>query len=138
MRDQIAGAAFAWRRLGKDEAAIRRHLELTPTASTPTWRDRVKGWLFGPWRERFIRRLLGEEYVLLQLGRFRRGGEIHHGMYDRVSLRDLLTQAGFVNFRCVKPIESTIEHWSDYHLDVDADGIVCKPDSLFVEAERKS
>jgi len=72
----------------------------------------------------------------LQLGRFRRAGEVHHWMYDRVSLRDILTQAGFDRFRYVGPIESAIPNWIDYHLDATPDGDVCKPDSLFVEADK--
>ena len=56
-------------------------------------------------------------------------------MYDRVSLRELLTQAGFVHFRCVGPMQSAIPNWNDYHLDTTPDGAICKPDSLFVEAD---
>lgn len=88
------------------------------------------------WRERLVRWLLGKDYALLQLGRFRRAGEVHHWMYDRVSLRELLSAAGFVHFRCVGPMESDIPDWSDYHLDTTADGEVRHPDSLIVEAER--
>ena len=106
-------------------------------AKSPTWRDRVNGWLFGSWRERLIRWLLGTEYPLLQMGRFRRAGEVHHWMYDRVSLRELLVAAGSVHFRCVGPTESAVPGWSAYDLDTTADGEVCKPDSLFVEARRE-
>ena len=78
--------------------------------------------------------MLGKEYALLQLGRFRRTGELHQWMYDRVSLRSLLREAGFVDFRCVTSTQSAIPNWIDYHLDTTPDGAVCKPDSLFVEA----
>lgn len=88
------------------------------------------------WREQMLRWLLGEEYALLQLGRFRRAGEVYHWMYDRVSLRELLRTAGFEFIRCVGPMESEIPHWNEYHLDTTPEGDVRKPDSLFVEAER--
>lgn len=41
-------------------------------------------------KELLIKRLLGNEYEQLQLGRFRRGGELHLWMYDRYSLAQLL------------------------------------------------
>lgn len=141
-REQTGGAMLAHLRndacdlahyrIGSDAPALAQDGRL----NAPTWRDRVRGWLFGSWRERLVRWLLGKEYALLQLGRFRRGGEVHHWMYDRVSLRDLLTQAGFERFRCVGPMESAIPSWNDYHLDTTPDGAVCKPDSLFVEVQR--
>jgi predicted SAM-dependent methyltransferase len=125
---------LAWYRLGSDGSVIRKHHErILPE---PTWRDRVKAWLFGSWRERMVRWLLGDEYRLLELGRFRRSGEIHHWMYDRISLSALLRDAEFVNIRCVAPDESAIEAWNEYQLDAGADGVVHKPDSLFVEAQR--
>jgi predicted SAM-dependent methyltransferase len=127
--------ALAWYRLGLDGTILRQHCESIPRP--PTWRERVKGWLFGSWRERLIRWLLGKEYPLLQIGRFRRAGEVHHWMYDRVSLRGLLSEAGFVHFRCVGPLESAVPDWGAYHLDTTSDGAVCKPDSLFVEARRE-
>jgi predicted SAM-dependent methyltransferase len=130
---QNESCPLAWYRLGCDAANIQA---ATPTPA-PTWRHRVRGWLFGSWRERLVRWLLGPEYSMLQLGRFRRSGEVHHWMYDRVSLRQLLTDAGFVHVRCVGPTESWIPGWNAYHLDVTPSGDVCKPDSLFVEARRE-
>jgi predicted SAM-dependent methyltransferase len=129
---------LAWFRLGIDGTRLQKQLPSLARPANPTWRDRWRGWLLGSWRERLVRLLLGKEYALLQLGRFRRGGEIHHWMYDRVSLRDLLRQAGFEHFRCTGPAESAIPNWTDYHLDMAPDGAVCKPDSLFVEAQRES
>jgi predicted SAM-dependent methyltransferase len=87
-------------------------------------------------REALVRRLLGEEYELLELGRFRRGGEVHLWMYDRFSLSRVLTEAGFQRTQTVGAAESRIQGWSDYHLDTEPDGTVCKPDSLFMEASK--
>ena len=134
---QTETCALAWYRLGADGEIIRQQSPSLTLPARPTWRDHLRGWLFGPWRERLVRWLLGKEYAPLQLGRFRRGGEVHHWMYDRMSLRELLTAAGFVNFRCVGPAESAIPNLTDYHLDVTPDGAVRKPDSLFVEASKE-
>lgn len=129
-----AGCELAWYRLGCDGARIRTN---SPAESKPaSWRDRLRGWILGSWRERLIRWLLADEYPLLQMGRFRRSGEVHHWMYDRVSLRALLHEAGFTQFRCVGPVDSAIPGWAKYHLDMTPDGAVCKPDSLFAEARR--
>lgn len=126
--------AYAWQRLGADAVALRRHLQRR--SAPPTWRQRLRGWLLGSWRERLVRRLLGAEYALLQLGRFRRSGEVHQWMYDRVSLRALVREAGFAAFRCVGPRESAIAGWDSYGLDVSQDGRPAKPDSLYAEATR--
>jgi predicted SAM-dependent methyltransferase len=85
-------------------------------------------------RESIIRRLLGAEYELLQVGRFRRGGEIHLWMYDRHSLARALRGAGFRDPRVVGAAESRLPGWAGYHLDTEPDGTTYKPDSLFMEA----
>jgi predicted SAM-dependent methyltransferase len=137
LRANAASNSTAWQRLGVDAEHIRRHLQQGDHAPTePLWRRRLRGWLLGSWRERLRRWALGPEYELLQLGRFRRGGEVHHCMYDRVSLHALLTDAGFTAFRCVAAEESAIAGWSDYHLDTLPDGRQAKPDSLYVEVHK--
>ncbi|HWS87103.1 MAG TPA: methyltransferase domain-containing protein [Pyrinomonadaceae bacterium] len=85
-------------------------------------------------RESAIRKLLGEEYELLRLGRFRRGGEVHLWMYDRHSLARALRAAGFRDPRVVGAAESRIQGWAGFQLDTEPDGTTYKPDSLFMEA----
>lgn len=68
------------------------------------------------------------------VGRFRQSGETHQWMYDRFSLRRLLREAGFMQARTVAAQESAIANFTAYGLDVEPDGQVRKPDSLFVEA----
>lgn len=121
--------SLAWYRLGADGAIIRAHLEQAQPAPS-----RWRGWLFGSWRERLIRWLLGTEYEALQVGRFRRSGEVHQWMYDRVALRALLETAGFAAVRVVEPTVSDIPGWSEYGLDAYPDGGAVKPDSLYLEA----
>lgn len=71
-----------------------------------------------------------------QIGKFRRGGEVHQWMFDRFSLSRLLANAGFRNVRVCRAEESRIPGFNGYLLDIEADGGVRKPDSLFVEAEK--
>jgi len=85
-------------------------------------------------REVLIRILLGKEYDLLQLGRFRRSGEIHLWMYDKYSLAKALKGAGFQDPVQMKASESRIPDWHSFNLEVGTDGSVYKPDSLFMEA----
>jgi predicted SAM-dependent methyltransferase len=65
---------------------------------------------------------------------FRRTGEIHRWMYDRISLGRLIADVGFRDIRVCGPAESRIANFADYCLDTDAEGKVRKPDSLFIEA----
>ncbi len=70
------------------------------------------------------------------LGRFRQSGEVHKWMYDRVSLGQLLQQAGFVQIRVCAANESSIPDFNRYQLDILGDGTTRKPDSLFMEATK--
>jgi SAM-dependent methyltransferase len=135
----LRGAAacdFAWYRLGADGRIIRQHLERIVLPETPPRLTRRLAGLCRGWRERLVRWLLGDEYALLQMGRFRRGGEVHQWMYDRQSLREIVTAAGFGAFRVANAGESAIPGWADDHLDTQADGTPVKPDSLYAEADR--
>jgi predicted SAM-dependent methyltransferase len=86
-------------------------------------------------RNKLIRLMLGEkDWNLLQLGRFRKGGEIHMWMYDAYSLARLLRDAGFRNPQRQTATESRILNWSSFHLDVEPNGRVYKADSLYMEA----
>jgi predicted SAM-dependent methyltransferase len=70
------------------------------------------------------------------LGRNARSqGEAHRWMYDRLSLRLVMEEAGFSGFRVVTHLESSLPDWDRYHLDTSRDGSgPRKPDSLFAEA----
>jgi predicted SAM-dependent methyltransferase len=88
------------------------------------------------WRGLFTRWLLGPRAALLDLGRFRRGGEIHLQMYDSHSLGAALTEAGFIQPRACSAHESSIPGWLDFHLDTEPDGSIYKADSLYMEARK--
>ena len=124
-----------------DEAERRRSVRQTDTLSQSDFKGTRRGlsrFLRNPsaLKELLIRFLLGGEYELLQVGRFRHGGEPHLWMYDRYSLMKLLGEAGFNNPRSLGAAESQIPNWINYNLDTEPDGAVYKPDSLFVEARK--
>ena len=75
-----------------------------------------------------------EDWGALQLGRFRRTGEVHMWMYDSYSLARLLRDVGFVEPQRVGPTESKIPGWTSFNLDADPDGQTYKADSIYMEA----
>ncbi|MBL0329980.1 MAG: methyltransferase domain-containing protein [Bacteroidetes bacterium] len=84
-------------------------------------------------RRKLIALLLGKEYAAYQIGKFRMEGEIHQWMYDRYSLKKMLEEAGFKNVQVKSKFESSIPDWETFNLD-GKEGLLRKPDSLFVEA----
>lgn len=66
----------------------------------------------------------------------RLSGELHRWMYDRYSLGLLLQRVGFHNIRVCRADESRIPGFNDYLLDIEEDGSVRKPDSLFMEGQK--
>lgn len=154
-RDDIPNVDFVLARQGKEVAdsiegqrLLRRAAEHPGAPSQPARRTlrstlgrirrglrrlgSARGWSRD--REARIARLLGDEYELLRLGRFRRSGEIHQWMYDSFSLSRALLSAGFVRPRRLCAGESGVDRWAEYQLDADAEGRAHKPDSLFMEA----
>jgi predicted SAM-dependent methyltransferase len=65
-------------------------------------------------------------------GLMRNTGEIHRWMYDRFSLRRLLSKVGFKDVLVCRADESRIPEFNTYSLDM-VEGVVRKPDSLFIE-----
>jgi SAM-dependent methyltransferase len=83
-----------------------------------------------------IRLLLGSQgYSALREGLFRQSGEVHRWMYDRFSLNRLLKNSGFCSINVCSAFESKIHSFSEFQLDV-VDGVIRKPDSLFMEATK--
>jgi hypothetical protein len=80
--------------------------------------------------------LLKQDNNALEIGKFRNSGEIHQWMYDRYSLNKLLFNAGFQNITIKSAFQSQVPNWNKYQLDV-KDGIVLKPDSIFIEGIKK-
>lgn len=95
---------------------------------------------------RYIRKVITSFLIMMLWGKtgkemfnevlFRMQGENHRWMYDRYSLPKALELAGFQSATIVTAHQSRIDNWASYGLDVDQDGAVYKPDSLFCEAVR--
>jgi SAM-dependent methyltransferase len=61
-------------------------------------------------------------------------GESHQWMYDKHSLATLLGRIGFAEPRVQSAVTSRVEGWVSFELDTSTDGVVYKPESLFMEA----
>ncbi len=72
----------------------------------------------------------------LLLGDARKRGETHQWMWDRCNLRHALESAGFVDARQFDAHTSDIPDWDEIGLDLDDDGSVYKPGSLYMEARK--
>lgn len=72
----------------------------------------------------------------LLLGDARRRGETHQWMWDRHNLAQALGAAGFVDPRQLDAYTSQIPGWSAVALDLNPDGSVYKPGSLFMEGRK--
>jgi predicted SAM-dependent methyltransferase len=79
--------------------------------------------------------LWGDARKAWQIGNFRMSGEVHQWMYDRVSIRQMLKEAGFTDIIIQTAHESQIPNWTSYNLDTE-NGQTYKPESLFVEAKK--
>jgi hypothetical protein len=138
-QDPIPNERMVYERLG-DEARqivqrLRSAVSETPRNSVQRPGMKYLSGLRDRLRAAFVRRFLGKyDYEALLLGRFRLSGEIHQWMYDRYSLPRLLEESGFQTPRERTGFDSAIPNWPQFNLDTNGDGIVYKPDSLFVEA----
>ena len=72
------------------------------------------------------------------LGDTARSGTLHRWMYDRHSLMNALTLAGFCSARTWDCHTSGIDGWADFYLDANPDGSPYKDFSVYVEAARPS
>lgn len=73
----------------------------------------------------------------LILGDARSRGETHQWMYDRINLQSILNELGFTNIAIEKFNTSSIPGWNNYKLDIDENNNEYKPESLYVEGEKK-
>ncbi|MBI4890232.1 MAG: methyltransferase domain-containing protein [Acidobacteria bacterium] len=72
----------------------------------------------------------------IEVGRFRRCGEVHRWLYDRFSLSALLRQQGFDRVVRQEHNTSIISDWMEDSLDTTEKGEARKPDSLYMEGIR--
>jgi len=64
-------------------------------------------------------------------------GEARRWHYDEYSLSRLLQEAGFGEIQRVDAVTSRIEGWARFALDINEDGTVYKPCSLYMEAVKQ-
>jgi len=131
--------AFAVSRIGK---TMFSHLQTRLNTKIDLW-TRIRTLTLKAFWSR-IRLLLTYGFISMMMGKkwrkefdlvvLRCSGEIHKWMYDRYSLRALLSAAGFVGFKRWSADDSYFQGWQSFHLDTEPDGSVYKPDSLFCEA----
>ncbi len=133
LRGNVSNREFVLRRLG---AEARRLMDNHPAAASSSRAAKSRFRFLRKFRERFLRILLGPEYEMLALGRFRNRGEIHRFMYDEFSLRRALDRAGFRAVTRRGAAESFLPEWPRWNLDTEPNGEVYKPDSLFMEARK--
>ena len=140
----IPNEKFVYSRIGEEGKVIReRSLEQGINKHTynyavvPYWKK-----IFNPaWYINVIQRIFSHQQFkkkeadkkALDIGKFRVGGEIHQWMYDRYSLAKLLENSGLGNIKVKSATDSNIANWNSYVLE-SKNGIVFKPDSLFMEA----
>jgi hypothetical protein len=67
-------------------------------------------------------------------GNTARAGELHRWMYDRFTLKQLLSSAGFKDIRSESHSGGRIDGWATFHLDMQQEGNAYKHDSIYVEA----
>ena len=78
--------------------------------------------------------LLGNDYTLYEVGKFRNNGEVHQWMYDKYSLTKKLMEHNLKNSTIQKANQSLIPNWTEFNLDTEPNGHIYKPDSLYIES----
>ena len=73
---------------------------------------------------------------LALLGDARRRGETHQWMYDKLSLRGLYVEGGFVDVQVASYNVSSIDDWEVFRLELDSSDAEYKPHSLYVEGRK--
>ena len=146
-RDHLPNEAFVFSRIGEEGRDLVRALRGSASRPQSETRSARSFWKRGQralsrvvsgccrgLANRIQRLFLGSSgWHSLVIGRFRQSGEVHHWMYDRYSLRNLMAEAGFADPTVRSATESRIPEWSTFNLDTFPDGTVIKPDSLFME-----
>ena len=139
-KEELNNEDFIYRRIGHEGKMIRegitnsRILDPQKVSFARSVYRKVRPLLRpGYLKNAFFKFLAPRDYKLLELGRFRAGGEIHQWMYDIYSIGNLLKDAGFTGIQKRAYNESLVKEWITFGLD-QVNNQVRKPDSLFVEA----
>jgi predicted SAM-dependent methyltransferase len=140
-QDRVENLDFVYARVGHEARNLRETFLRNKERPQPAKaKKKPVGFFEKVFNPQFYKRRLKHwlsagEQQYLEVGRFRLGGEVHQWMYDRYSLSRLLTECGFRQVTIQPAGGSRIPGWNDYQLDA-KDGVVHKPDSLFMEATK--
>ncbi len=148
-RKDIPNKSYVFNRIGDEarklhEVYLRSTLKQTNLVK-PTLKLRLKTFIHQSYKtliNKFLYPLNPQGFETLKtnreanrIGKFRLSGEVHQWMYDRYSLSVLLNKYNFRSIKVVSAFESDLPNWESYQLD-SKEGIVRKPDSLFMEATK--
>lgn len=146
-RQHIPNEAYVYERIGEEGRLLRKlYLDSLNQKSKPTEiqidKRSFARKILSALKQKLKRYLFKNEIAFFEqerkyaeLGRFRLGGEVHQWMYDRFSLGRLLKKQGFLDIEIKTAFDSAIPNWNSFELE-SKNGIVYKPDSLFVEAKK--
>jgi predicted SAM-dependent methyltransferase len=138
-RSPLPNEEFIFQRIGESAQEIinsNKNVAKTSPSFAPGFSFRR---VAGPLRKKILSFLLRpNEKRAFEIGKFRLSGENHCWMYDRFSLAQLMLQAGFQEPVKRTAHQSRIPDWEKFYLDTLEDGTVRKPDSLFMEAIKRS
>jgi len=133
-RQPLPNEKFVLRRIGDEGRKLIDQIRHQKMPGTKNFLARLGGFVRAV-RDRLLNIVAGPNTArALAIGRFRLQGEVHHWMYDRFSLARELMAAGFSDPTIRSASESAIPDWSRFCLDVQSDGMINKPDLLFMEA----
>jgi predicted SAM-dependent methyltransferase len=140
-QDKICNEDFLYERIGEEGRAPRKGY-LTNKAKPIEFGNQNQGITkraIASIKYRFRKMLIGLldiDEKALKIGKFRLGGEIHQWIYDRYSLANLLNKKGGEKIEVRTAFTSNVTNWAAYGID-GREGKVKKPDSLFIEANKK-
>lgn len=131
-RSGVVDETFILSRIGQQGREIlngvRRMVGAAPTRQGV--RERARAAV----KQAVLTTLLGRGAVeAVAVGRFRLSGHVARRMHDRVSVRALFLDAGFVDVVVRSPEASACPRWADANLDLTTDGVPARPHVLIME-----
>jgi predicted SAM-dependent methyltransferase len=118
------------------ENAISTHHPSKPATLKQNIKRAIKFFQLKNFKDLLYKLLLFSDYKYYKLGKFRYSGECHLWLYDRFSLKRLLDSSGFKTIAIKNAFESDIQNWSNINLDLNEDGTIYKPHSIFIEGTK--
>lgn len=146
-KDDLPNEEYIYKRLGNEARNIRKTYleskkEVIPESEKQPKKANKINLVFHNLKHKIKRRLSPQSKLPdgitekdIEIMGFRKQGEIHQWMYDRYSLGKLMEEIGLKNISVMNAFTSNIKDWNEYQLET-KDGIIYKPDSLFMEGKK--